>query len=1041
MDLFLSSEQSPSSSSHANLTSTGNFSLPESLLSELRIEDNNEHNDFVHFLQQAQALQVRILPLVYESRLDRVRQERFSFKRFKPDPGNSGYSERQLRRLQYKAATNEMAILSCSAIRDHPNITLFVGVGFEVIPSPVSVRPVLVFSKATAGGLDSFVTDNQNQIDDDVLLGICGEVAKGLDALHSSNIVHGDIKPANVLVWRQFEPEPSLAVALTDFGFSSFTTSGDEPVQLVSGTKPWDAPEWTNGEHSISSAKKMDLYSFGLLCFWHFFRNETLGELGIPETTVDSAFCRPDSEKTVDVIQYVKKTGDSMLQWAMKLLERREMETKIRECLKQVFGSTLTYDPESRKGSWMAIVKLLSEATGQEEPSKPVEPGTVNVPDEHGSLEVENLFFDLEACDYRIHSFLADGLVHIADAGGCQPCAQNASFQLALCYALGFGVTRDESECERWLARSGRCADDLAGVLERIKNAEPGPQASSVANLASMGYRNDLVTQYLGEDILETAINEYRSMLQARSEALGLTHFSTSRVMDTLAHLLSLNYDEDEALELALENVENSEGLGPDDLRRAKYTAARLYMDTGEADKSEQVLKETLSSLETIQDGEARTEWLDYKILQADILLEKGRFKKATALSEEVVKESTDELGHEHPSTLSATRTLVQSYMQAGNNAMALEASEKLVAVQQLLATRHNPSPRFTGDVALLGVLRFVTGNTNGALDCYHDVQRWIEYDIKRALSATSMVNNFALALIKLEKMDEAQEVLEALLKECDKELGEDSAESAMVAGNLAMIYHEREDWEKAEPMEKRVFEARRENLGLSHPETITSLGHYLESLLATGKTTEAVQTAEEGLSGIKTAAEATLNSIMTGILTISGAFETAKSFKEAILFLEKTKEVIATAEAEGEPLRGVLTAPAMEARCYLGLQEEDKAREIIYHMLMRFTIPFLEYINKFLPELLRLAEMCLERGGFTMEAEQMLIGAKLLCEKSQVQVVEPEVLARVKDAVSRHFKLEELEERGAEEPPMIFNPQLLQNGEELGVAGEVTSV
>lgn len=96
-----------------------------------------------------------------------------------------GLSEMLLRKLQYKAATNEIAILSCPAIRDHPNISLFIGIGFEVIKSSPAelVHPVLIYSKATGGDLATFFSESQD-IDDDLLLGICGEVVKGLDALH-----------------------------------------------------------------------------------------------------------------------------------------------------------------------------------------------------------------------------------------------------------------------------------------------------------------------------------------------------------------------------------------------------------------------------------------------------------------------------------------------------------------------------------------------------------------------------------------------------------------------------------------------------------------------------------------------------------------------------------------------------------------------------------------------------------------------------------------------------------------------------------------
>ena len=191
MDLFIISYSS--SSSYVNLTS------PASLLSSLQFEDGSDaHDNFIRFLQHAQKLNVRILPLVWEPGLEKVglegatgrvsqspwnSQMQFAFKRFRPDLIDTNLSETQFRKRQYDAMINEITILSSQTIKDHANIALLIGVGFDVVQPTGQIWPVLVFFKANCGDLVAFISENQS-VAEDLLLGICCEVSKGLHALH-----------------------------------------------------------------------------------------------------------------------------------------------------------------------------------------------------------------------------------------------------------------------------------------------------------------------------------------------------------------------------------------------------------------------------------------------------------------------------------------------------------------------------------------------------------------------------------------------------------------------------------------------------------------------------------------------------------------------------------------------------------------------------------------------------------------------------------------------------------------------------------------
>jgi serine/threonine-protein kinase PknK len=135
-----------------------------------------------------------------------------------------------------------------SRLTGHPNVVTVFDTGFTR-----AGRPYIAMDFFEAGSLRERL-DREGPFPVPDLLRIGVKMAGALAAVHAAGVLHGDLKPQNILVSRYGEP------ALADFGIARVVDSAEASAMGQAFTPMHAAPEVLNGKpHSAAS----DVYSLG----------------------------------------------------------------------------------------------------------------------------------------------------------------------------------------------------------------------------------------------------------------------------------------------------------------------------------------------------------------------------------------------------------------------------------------------------------------------------------------------------------------------------------------------------------------------------------------------------------------------------------------------------------------------------------------------------------------------------------------------------------------------------------------------------------
>ncbi|KAH7127142.1 hypothetical protein B0J11DRAFT_505851 [Dendryphion nanum] len=286
---------------------------------------------------------------------------------------------------RWESVRREFQVLCYPPFRESENIVKLLAFGWE----RDYAAPILIQEYADLGTLGSYL-DRTDVLSRKAQRQLCLDISSGIEALHAADIIHGDIKPANILMFTT-EDEKSPRAKIADFGMIISETTSTSEYYL--GTPHWTPPETWNGDKiPIKNLKACDVFSLGLV-FWAISRNSSSyldpaddqeqAAFQTTKTIIQRSMDRQSIQNhkhrqkkglsnlphilsglrsslahhhasTGTTIETSKpREGSEMLQLALKSLKSRDTQGGEEQNVPGWLGTALTYslqiDPEARK--------------------------------------------------------------------------------------------------------------------------------------------------------------------------------------------------------------------------------------------------------------------------------------------------------------------------------------------------------------------------------------------------------------------------------------------------------------------------------------------------------------------------------------------------------------------------------------------------------------------------------------------------------------------------------------------------------------------
>ena len=197
----------------------------------------------------------------------------------------------------------------------------------------------------------------------DVALDIVSQAAEGLAFAHSRDIIHRDVKPANIML---LENEDGLVAKITDFGIARMPASAVKTMTgMVMGSPRYMSPEQVVGRNLSA---RSDIFSLGVVLYETLtgiapFESDTISSIMYQTVHVAEqppSYLNPKLDPELDAIvaKALAKSPDDRFE-TMKAFSRR-----LREVIRSRAGGTAPSLAQLSTSPGIAAATLTQDAPG-----------------------------------------------------------------------------------------------------------------------------------------------------------------------------------------------------------------------------------------------------------------------------------------------------------------------------------------------------------------------------------------------------------------------------------------------------------------------------------------------------------------------------------------------------------------------------------------------------------------------------------------------------------------------------------------------------
>jgi serine/threonine protein kinase len=708
-----------------------------------------------------------------------------------------------------------------------------------------------------------------------------------------AGIVHADLKPDNIIMSRRNWPAESgdedyAVPVISDLG-AALMGSDTDKYQLPR-SRGWEAPEWHPRSFQLRNARRMDVYSFGLLAYWLLAWDAKFSQLSDDEEEAEMKRLADQASTARDVT----------MQEAFGVLRGLQVGQERHHLLAKFFERTLASDPTSRAPSAAELLPLLG---GVKQPPSDLPPAAAS--SSLGSsvsqrspcrFRLLDWIEQLSLADFRVREHIFGELERMASST-CSRCRRNCSLQAALCCELGFGTEPDTNKRDSFLAAGSWTNEEYVAELGAFLRPSPRSLPRALQYL----FQTDLAHEYQRRQELLVACEHLKRETDARSAVLGSDHALVSAMKPMLATVLDAAGKREEALAVQIElyaHLNATLGVSNPETINAMSQLALLYHTAGQVGKALTTGRDAYDLCREFL-GESDRTTLSSMANLAIFLYASGRNAEAAELQGRVVEQHQAALGIDHPDT-------VKCYL---NEAVFLRDS---------VAGAEKAVRRLMGAISRLrNSFGFIHRDALWALSTYTD----------------TVEEGFATHY-------EVLEVREAVFSEAKRLLGDEHHETWIFATKLAATIGDLGDWVKARSLYEEAQAHLRDLLGPTHEEVFRGTLVFAEAYREQGLYGEAYDLLRdlvgpnafadipaEGVYGLMT----DCLSAMARVLQDKNKLGEAKPMWEHII---RISEMRYSADADTLGIKAVRDAKSYLAFCYIDEGKQEEGQQMLKELL-----------------------------------------------------------------------------------------------------------